>query len=304
MCPSTRCFDGRVRRFLAATVLPVFVVALALLGGCSSNDEPTSLVDQAGYHVRNDAVYYLNPFPGRAFRVDGVDSSTFEAFDRTYARDRERVYINGHLLDGADAGSFQLLERPGFSKDRDHVYQHDQPISEDPANFAFLGSDLSRDSVNVYWTDGSVLSRDPANFAIITDENHYLFAKDSDEVFVNGRVIVGASPATFRVLEGAYSRDDAKVFYFDAQIPGADVTTFRPLEGPYAVDDDHAYWMGKPVPGADPATFEVLNANFECAADRDRAYYRQMAIEGADPAMFPSGRTVTGCSETSISFGD
>ncbi|MDA2889570.1 DKNYY domain-containing protein [Mycolicibacterium sp. BiH015] len=289
-----------MRRLLATAAVAV----LALLAGCSSGDEPSSLVDAAGYHIRDDTVYYLNPFPGKAFRVDGADSSTFEVFDRTYARDRAQVYINGHRLDGADADSFQLLDRPGFSKDRHRVYQHDQPISDDPANFAFLGGDLSRDSTNVYWTDGSVLSRDPGGFVIIADEDHYLFAKDGEEVFVNGRVIVGASPATFRILEGAYSRDAAEVFYFDAQIPGADAATFRTLEGPYAADEGQVYWMGKPIPGADPATFEVLNANFECAADRTRAYYRQAAIQGADPAAFPSGRTVTGCSETTISFGD
>lgn len=293
-----------MRRLFAAAVVSVFAAALTLLAGCSSDDEPSSLVDAAGYHVRDDTVYYLNPFPGKAFRIDGADSSTFEVLDRIYARDRAQVYINGHPLGGADAGSFQLLDRQGFSKDRDHVYQHDQAISEDPANFTFLGSGLSRDGINVYWTDGSVLSRDPANFVIITDEDHYLFAKDSEEVFVNGRVIVGASPATFRVLEGAYSRDDATVFYFDAQINGAEAATFRPLEGPYAADDGRVYWMGKPIPDADPATFEVLNANFECAADRTHAYYRQTVIGGADPATFPSGRAVTGCSETSISFGD
>lgn len=293
-----------MRRLLATAVASVFAAMLALLAGCSSDDEPSSLVDAAGYHVRNGTVYYLNAFPGNAFRVDGADSSTLEVFDRTYARDRARVYINGHPLDGADAGSFELLDRQGFSKDRGHVYQHDQAISEDPANFAFLGSGLSRDSINVYWTDGSVLSSDAANFVIIIDEGHYLFAKDSEEVFVNGRVIVGASPATFRVLEGAYSRDDSTVFYFDAQIPGAEAATFGPLEGPYAADKRRAYWMGKPIPDADPATFEVLNANFECAADRTRAYYRQTVIRGADPATFPPGRMATGCSETTISFGD
>lgn len=62
--------------------------------------------------------------------------------------------------------------------------------------------------------------------------------------------------------------------------------------------------MGKTIDGADPATFVVLNANFECSADRVRAYYRQAIIENADPATFPAGRMVTGCSATSISFGE
>ncbi|MFB1294697.1 DKNYY domain-containing protein [Mycobacterium sp. pW049] len=300
-----------MRRVLTAAVVGAVVgamvgavVVLLALAGCSSDDEPSSLVDEAGYHIRNDAAYYLNAFPGKAFQIDGADAATFEVFDRTYARDRQHVYINGHPLEGADAGSFQLLDRPGFAKDRNRVYQHDQPISGDPANFVFLGSDLSRDSVNVYWTDGSVLSGDPQNFVIIADDDHYLYAKDSGNVFVNGTVIEGASPATFRLTEGAYAVDDAAAFYFDAQIPGADVGAFRPLEGPYAADNARVYWMGKTIPGADPATFEVLNKNFECAADRAGAYYRNTVIATADPATFPPGRMATGCSETGISFGD
>lgn len=293
-----------MRRFIALAAAAACAVVPALLGGCSRGEEPNSLFDDAGYHVRDDLVYYLNPFPGKAFTIDGADSSTFEAFDRTYARDRQHVFINGHLLLGADARSFQLLDRPGFSKDRDRVYQHDKPISTDPDNFRLLAGDLARDSVNVYWSDGTVLSSDPKNFMIISDRDHYLFAKDSGTVFVNGNAIAGASPATFEVVQGAYSKDDEGVFYFDGPIIGADVSTFRPLEGPYAVDKTKVYWMGKPIDGADPSTFAVLNANFECSADRARAFYRDTVIAGADPAMFPPDRSATGCSETTISFGD
>jgi hypothetical protein len=293
-----------MRRFLAAATAVAFAVLPSLLAGCSRDDEPDSLVDEAGYHVRGSVVYYLNPFPGKAFEINDADPATFEAIDRTYGTDRDHVFVNGQLLQGAHAESFELLDRPGFSRDRGRVYQHDQPISTDPDTFQFLASDLARDSTSVYWTDGTVLSGDPTNFAIISDRDHYLFTKDSGAVYVNGNVIAGASPATFELLQGAYSRDENGAFYFDRQIVGADVATFRTLEGPYAADDTRVYWMGKPIDGADPATFVVLNANFECSADRTRAFYRQAPIADAMPATFPSGRSATGCSETTISFGD
>jgi hypothetical protein len=289
-----------MRRFIAAA----FVVAVALSGGCSRSEEPNSLFDDAGYHLRDDAVYYLNPFPGKAFQIDGANASSFEVFDRTYARDSEHVYINGQVLDGAQAESFELLDRPGFSRDGERVYQHDRPISTDPENFELLESGLAKDGAAVYWSDGSVLSEDPQNFTIISDVAHYLFAKDSRTVYVNGNPIAGASPATFRVLQGAYSRDDEHVFYFDEEITDADATTFRTLRGPYALDSQRVYWMGKTIDGADPVTFVVLNANFECSADRTRAFYRQTVIADADPATFPQGKIVTGCSEMSISFSE
>ncbi|MDZ4236396.1 MAG: DKNYY domain-containing protein, partial [Dietzia sp.] len=300
MCRSIRCFDVHMRKITAAAL----VLAVAVSAGCSSSEVPDSQVDDAGYHIRDDTGYYLNPFPGKVFELSGADPSSFEVFDRTYARDDANVYINGHLLPGAQADSFELLKRPGFSRDGGRVYQHDRPISVDPDNFELLDSGLAKDSTTVYWSDGTVLSDDPQGFEIISDVNHYLFAKDSRTVYVNGNPIRGAAPATFRVLQGAYSRDDDRAFYFDGQIPDAELATFRPVEGPYAVDSQHVYWMGKPIDGADPATFVILNANFECSSDGTRAFHRQAVIVSADPATFPPGRAVTGCSETSMSFGD
>lgn len=280
------------------------VLAVALSGGCSAIDEPDSMVDEAGYHVRDNVVFYLNPFPGKAFQIDGADAASFDIFDRTYARDSEQVYINGHPLPGAQPRSFELLDRPGFSRDSRRVYQHDQPISNDPGNFELLGGGLAKDSTRVYTPDGVVLSQDPQGFQIITDRDHYLFAQDSRTVYVNNNPIRGAAPETFEVLAGGYARDAERAFYFDEPIPGSDSSTFQPLEGPYARDSQRVYWMGKPIAGADPYSFEVLNANFECAADATSVFYRETVIVDADPATIPPDAAVTGCSTTSISFDD
>jgi hypothetical protein len=276
---------------------------VVLLAGCSNDRPPSSVFDSAGYHVRGGAVYYLNAFPGAASRIDGADPASFHAFDQTYARDKTTVYYVGHPLAGADAPSFHPLNRPGFAADRGHVYRNDHILSDDPAHFTLLDSDLSKDSAAVYWSDGHVFSTDPTHFMIISSNDHYLFAKDARAVYVNGNAVPGADPATFRVLRGAYSRDDGRVFYFDAAIPTADAESFRPLDGPYAADARRVYWMGQPIDGADPATFRILNVDFECTADATRAYYRKAVVAGADPRSFPAGRAVTGCDETSVRFG-
>jgi hypothetical protein len=58
-----------------------------------------------------------------------------------------------------------------------------------------------------------VLSDDPAHFAIVSNNDHYLFTKDSRTVHVNGKPIADADPATFRVLNAAFecSADAARV---------------------------------------------------------------------------------------------
>jgi len=280
-----------------------FILAVVLLA-CSRNGPPSSLFESAGYHVRDGKVYYLNAFPGKAVEVGDADAATFKALDSTFGVDKSHVYLNGILLPDADAASFELLERSGFGKDRDHVYQHDRIVSEDPNHFELLDGELAKDSRAVYWSDGSVLSEDPTHFAIISNTAHYLYTRDGHMVHVNGNPISEADPSTFQVLQGAYARDDRRIFYFDQPIVDADLPSFRPLDGPYADDASHVYWMGKEIDGANPAAFRVLNANFECSADDRRAYFRRTAIANADPRTFPQDRAVTNCSETSISFAE
>ncbi len=289
-----------MRRLIAAVCL----IALALLPSCSSDKTPNSLFDSAGYHVRDGKVYYLAAFPGKAYEMVGADAGSFKAFDTAYAKDKSNAYFDGRPISGTDATTFAVLDRSGFAKDRDHVYQLDRPISDDPAHFELLDGGLSKDSSAVYWTDGAVLSNDPTHFVIIPTDDHYLFTKDGRTVHVNGKLIAGADTTTFRVLKGAYGQDARHIFYFTDQVAAADAASFRPLDGPYAIDKTRVYWMGKVIDGANAASFRVLNAAFECSADAARAYYRQGVIAGANPRGFPQGRAVTNCSETSVSFAE
>ena len=55
-----------------------------------------------------------------------------------HGRDESHVFINGLPLPDADVASFELLDRPGFAKDRDDVFQRDRAIGDDPAHFELL----------------------------------------------------------------------------------------------------------------------------------------------------------------------
>ncbi len=288
------------RRVIAGLCL----AALLVLPACSRDDPPNSMFEDAGYHVRGDKVYYLNAFPGKAVEIEGADPGSFDPLDRSYARDGERVYVDGRQIADADPRTFEVLDRPPYAKDARHVYRWGEVLSDDPAHFELLDGDLSRDGRAVYWSDGRVLSDDPRHFAIISVEDHYLFTKDARTVHVNGEPIDGADPATFRVLEGAYAVDDRSAFYFTRRIADADRATFAVREGAFAADARHVYWMGEVIDGADPVTFRVLNRNFDCSADARRDVYQRTPFAGADPADFPRGRDVTGCSATSMSFAE
>jgi hypothetical protein len=175
-----------IRSSDAEIVRALCLVAEVLLPACSRHKAPNSLFDAAGYHVRGYKVYYLAAFPGKASEMAGADATLFKALDTTYAKDKSSAYFDGHPIPAADATTFAVLDRGGFAKDRNHVYQLGKPMSDDPAHFELLDGGLSKDSTAVYWTDGSVLSSDPAHFAVVSNNDHYLFMKDSRTVHVNG----------------------------------------------------------------------------------------------------------------------
>ena len=64
---------------------------------------------------------------------------------------------------------------------------------------AFPGkaAEIAGAEATAYWTDGGVLSDDPSHFAIVANNDHYQFTKDSRTVHVNGNPIAGADPRTF-----------------------------------------------------------------------------------------------------------
>jgi DKNYY family len=78
----------------------------------------------------------LDAFPGRARELEEADAASFEAVTSTYARDKTNVYFFGRPIPGADPSSFELLDRAGIFKDRNHAYLNDQPISDDRESVA------------------------------------------------------------------------------------------------------------------------------------------------------------------------
>jgi hypothetical protein len=178
----------------------------------------------------------------------------------------------------ATAASFELLDRPGWAKDSEHVFLRGHAISDDTAHFELLDGDLAKDSRVVYWSDGSVLSDDPAHFTTISDVDHYLHTKDSSVAHVNGNPISGADPATLQGLQGAYARDDGHAFYSISRSP---MPTFR-----------HSGHLKVPTPLIPRASIGWANQS------------TGRSDHGADPRTFPLGRAVTNCSDTSISFAE
>jgi hypothetical protein len=162
-------------------------------------------------------------------KIEHADVQSFEVLNRYYAKDKNSAYVIwepynsnlGYTLSGIDSESFDVLSGgDAFSKDKNHAYYHlDIVEGVDAGSFELLENSYARDSKLVYHVaelshnksgDNSPFTQtaDVGTFQVLSKT----YAKDKNNVYLDrtgkntpdfefGVVIQGADPATFRVVE-------------------------------------------------------------------------------------------------------
>ena len=244
----------------------------AVAGPAATDKPPNSLFDNAGYHVRGDKVYYLARFPGKAFRDRGcrrrllrgvrpdVCPRQVGACTSTAGRCRAPMRPPSNCSTG-----------PGFFKDRDHVYQRDHPISDDPAHFELLDGELAKDSTAVYWSDGSVLSEDPA---ALRDHLRMSTTTCSPRTVARFTSTATRSPVPTPRRSACCRAHTPKMPGASSISPSRSSTPTRRRSARSRAHTPampaRVYWMGKPIDGARPG-------DLPCAERRLRMLGRRAA---------------------------
>jgi len=292
----------KTKKWLVAIPVVFGLCAVAVLAlYLKVRNGPPGELDNSGYYVRPNKVYF-HPGFGLAspFEIIGADPSTFKDLDGSYALDANHVYLDGVPIAKADPATFELVSG-SFTRDAYHVFLGPDVFSHDPSHFENVEGNIFRDSQHIYWST-DIISDDPAHLVVLGNFGFYTYLKDSTTVFIQGNPIRDADPATFAIIQDAYSRDASHTFYFDQSLPEADSATFEIIASPYARDASHVYFMERILGDADPSTFVVLNVNFQCSADATHAYYMGNLIPNFDPSTIPPGAKVTNCDANGIYF--
>jgi hypothetical protein len=168
-------------------------------------------------------------------------------------------------MEHADAPTFKVLSYH-HAKDKNNAY----------VQFYYLHSNRSKEEYTIFDIDSET-------FEILDGKGEY--SKDKKNVYYRAKVLEGADPETFELLEygtedyssAYYTKDKDHVFcskeiFKDASgeysdfTKVADVTTFQLLNEWYAKDKNHVYNSGEIIDGADPITFEVVQTG-ECYSE-------------------------------------
>ncbi|MEP6903859.1 MAG: DKNYY domain-containing protein [Actinomycetota bacterium] len=202
--------------------------------------------------------------------VEGADSATFEPLpepnadgtdkDFHYAKDKLSVFYQGVKVAGCDPKTHKILD---FQTHRDarHLYLLTEKISDDPDNFQKLDADYSKDSANVYWKNKKI-GADPATFEVLVveDSDGFAYAKDAKNVYYCALKSDRADAATFVALKGGYGKDKNNVWYAQHSTEPAFV-----------------------VENADVATFETYDSGFRNDGRDKNNYFELGKLTKARP---------------------
>jgi hypothetical protein len=225
-----------------------------------------------------DYTYDKNHVFYREVAMPGADPKTFQDLGNGYAKDAEQVYYATSTVIGADSKTFAIITPTdgvsgNFAKDNKQVYLNGKAISgSNPASYQLLTCGYAKDDKHVYYMSVMIKQAVAASFSVNNStycDCFYSFGQDGQHVFLNGKVVVGAEPTSFKILKPFYS--------FDCSM--ADNTNY-PYAYPYATDKNNVYFGGKIISGADPASFIFFGktasfgglSGIGCAYDKNGFY--------------------------------
>ena len=121
------------------------------------------------------------------------------------------------------------------------------------------------------------------------------YAKDSNNVYYNGRILEEADPDTFEIVGsagafGTYTKDKNYVWLGERKLEDADPSTFQFYKNSnYAKDINFVYHAGCKVKGADASSFEAITGNnipHYYGKDKNYVYIGGKILEGVNPDTF------------------
>lgn len=144
--------------------------------------------------------------------IEDAYAATFEVIEPTnrfYSKDSNYVYLTKSFggtpmvetITNSDPDTFEVLEKTGFAKDKNHVYYSGSIIQNaDPATFEFIGDRYTKDENNIFFSynieSNIVEGADRDTFEEYPEKSEY--AKDINYVYYLGEILEGEDPATFQ----------------------------------------------------------------------------------------------------------
>lgn len=154
-----------------------------------------------------DSFIYLGQKKVAFFEGNSQTDNNDNAYQNLYyGADKNHIFINYKILEGADRKSFQLLDTY-YDRDKDSIFYHGEKLE---------GSDA--DSFIFY----------PLSHQTYTRYENFLpgYAIDKNQAYYNFKPIENVDIASFQLVKGYYAKDKNHVYFQGEIIPLIDPETF------------------------------------------------------------------------------
>jgi hypothetical protein len=239
-----------------------------------------------------------------------VNDNRFEP--QRHAMDKNNVYYFCRKLKDVDVNSFEIipsnnLREPEYSKDKNNMYFRESKVEgADLKTFEILSGGYAKDKNNIFYRENILMGADHDTFtnkdsefqdkyskfrqgARVDRENPDVedlgqgYKKYKNEIYFNGRKIVGADLASFHYVENDnwMASDKNNVYMGGIVVENIDRESLRHLQYGYLTDKSHVYYVtwleSKIIEGADPVTFRIVN--YHKTEDKNHKYYDGVMVE-------------------------
>ena len=150
----------------------------------------------------------LNLIEDKEFSMPSkADPESYEYLGYELWRDKNGVYRNYVVIEGADQDTIKVIDRYYLRDDKYFYYvNYDNKNfsfeNADYATFIILGTHFTKDKNSVYFKGAIIDGADPASFEYF----NMFYQKDKNAVYFKGAIIDGADPASFVVIEKEIGR--------------------------------------------------------------------------------------------------
>ena len=160
-----------------------------------------------------------------------------------YFVSENKVYYDGREIEGASASSLSIL-RSGYAKDTWNVYYCGVKwMGRQATHSRYWAMAMRKTRGTSILTVAKIEGASSDSFNILSD----WYAKDTWNVYFDGKKINGASPDSFKVLRDGYAKDRWNVYFDSIKIEGASPDNFNVLHDGYAKDTWNTYYFGRKI---------------------------------------------------------
>ncbi len=242
------------------------------------------------YATDNEYVY------GRGIKRENSAPRSLRELGHGYWKDKNNVYYDGKILEGADATSFLVIGGNMYATDIYNYFWNgnlwnsfkDKINSEEVQKFL----DDHQDFKQYWWNQKDLASLREYGRQFDGQEGYFI---QDNQVFWEGSLLKHADYRSLEILNLFYAKDDKYAYYTDKKLVKSDAKSFKLIEDPYpkvnlahgsyASDAVHFYSKGKIEKKIDPASYQFLNHYY--SKDKNNVYFMAVKlIRGADAASF------------------